>query len=343
MRVMNTAHAYLVAVLFAGIFSNVVRADSPAAPTPRITASEDGRFAFILTPGEEDWRGDKSRGIAYELTSTGELREIWRTEGWYSFQTFLALDGHHLVRMGPWNEGDSPKPDDLAVAFYRDGKLLKSHSTASLVRDHSRVVKSASHYQWLAEYPMVPRLGWDGDFRLTTIDGIEYRFDVTTGEIKSAETESTRSKGWASPRDIDRVLLAIQFADRPFRYADLVNHIGLPSQTRELSVGYGQGHRSQVLGLNYASSPYVGYALEIEVKTPAGAPVRYDGAIEGDVTALRLLYYTPDDRRLSVTASGEVERIVARVKAGSSQVTKTPSQLADEVLGQLNGRNAFAH
>lgn len=343
MSLMNTARAYFVAVSFAGILSSALRADSPAAPTPKFTASEDGRFAFVLTPGVDDWRGDKSRGIAYELTSTGELHEIWRTDGWYSFQTFLAADGHHLVRMGPWNEGESPKPDDLAVAFYRDGKLLKSHSTASLVRDHSRVVRSVSHYQWLAEYPVVPRLGWDGDFRLTTIDGIEYRFDITTGAIKSAETESTRSKGWAAPRDIDRVLLAIQFADRPFRYADLANHLGLSSQTRELSIGYGKGHMSQVLGLNYASSPYVGYALEIEIKNPAGAPVRYSGAIEGDVTALRLLYYTPDERRLPVTASGEVERIVTRVKAGNSPATKTPRQLAEEVLGQLNGRAAFAH
>lgn len=337
MKTIGFAFRRLLFAASAAMLLGTVRADSPAIPTPMITASEDGRYAFILTPGPEDWRGDKSSGIAYEVTHSGELREIWRTQGWYSFQTFLAADGRHLVRMGPWNEGDKPSESDIAVAFYRDGKLLKSYSTAALVRDRSRVITSVSHYRWLAEYPATPRLGWSGDFFLTAIDGMEYRFDVTSGEIKSAEAEESRSQGWATARDIDRILLAIQFADRRFPFPELGAQLGLPHRTRELSIGFGQGHQSQILGLNSSGSPYVGYALEIEVQKPASQTTTFSGTIAGDVTATRLLYYTPDERRLLVTASNDVKAVVAELKAVASASSKSPVQLAEEALTRFNG------
>ena len=101
----------------------------------------------------------------------------------------------YLVAMGPWNEGTEPKKEDMAVAFYREGKLLKQYSTADLVKDKSKVLASISHYRWLArdvdrmaEGKRDPdaelRIIGVNTFRLKTCDAITYEFDLTTGEIK---------------------------------------------------------------------------------------------------------------------------------------------------------------
>lgn len=196
----------ILLTLFCGM--QPVHADSPALPIAYVTAAYRGQYLFMMKPkldekseqlpnGEKTYgtKYDDGAGIAYEVLPLGGFREIWRTDGWYSFEVFLAIDGLHLVRMGPWNGGHEPQPDDLAVAFYREGKLIRKYSTVDLVKDKSKIQRSTSHYFWLARddfnsrsgnEPAIdvgPKLGWDGIFSLKTIDGISYRFDVTSGEI----------------------------------------------------------------------------------------------------------------------------------------------------------------
>jgi hypothetical protein len=168
-------------------------ADSPAPPVPYVAVAQRGTAYFKMIPREGKW-GDGS-GIAYRLRRDGSDEELWRTEGWYSFEVFLSYDGDYLVAMGPWSIGHEPSKEDLAVAFYRKGKLLRQYSTADLVKDKSKVSASVSHYMWLArdverfpdskEDPEAElRVSWDNTFRLKTCDGIVYEFDMTTGEIK---------------------------------------------------------------------------------------------------------------------------------------------------------------
>ena len=91
------------------------------------------------------WDQENGLGIAYRVRQDGTDEELWRTEGWYSFEVYLSFDGNYLVAMGPWSEGREPKKEDLAVAFYAKGKLLKQYSTTDLVRDKRKVVQSVSH------------------------------------------------------------------------------------------------------------------------------------------------------------------------------------------------------
>jgi hypothetical protein len=102
---------------------------------------------------------------------------------WYSHDVFLANDGDFLVRLGPWNSGSQPRKEDLAVAFYKEGRLLKSYSTAELMEDPKRVSRSVSHYEWRSSD--APYLGM-GEFWITTIEGRLFVFDLATGKIKSA-------------------------------------------------------------------------------------------------------------------------------------------------------------
>jgi hypothetical protein len=141
----------------------------------------------------------EAHGIAYRLTSDGEMKVIYRTEGWYSFEVFISMDGRFLVQMGPWNSGQEVSKTDLAVAFHRDGKLMRSYSTAELIKEPEQVERSASHYRWRAPSPfssdlneaqreaLSPRLSYHNEFTLNTIDGWTYTFDATTGQIKSTK------------------------------------------------------------------------------------------------------------------------------------------------------------
>lgn len=133
-------------------------------------------------------------GVAYRLEEDGTFTELWRTEKWYSFEVFLSENGRYLVRMGPWNSGHTPKKTHLAVAFYKEGTLLKTYSTAELVKSKRAVLTTVSHYMWLAranhdidDTPPDPeatlRLDYQNIFHLKTIDGIVYAFDATTGDI----------------------------------------------------------------------------------------------------------------------------------------------------------------
>ena len=91
----------------------------------------------------------EGRGIMYKLESDGRFKELYRTDGWYTYEAYPSSDGRYLVRMGPWNRGQNVSTKDLAVAFYRDGKLLKQYSTAALVKDHAQSsMPSVSHYRW---------------------------------------------------------------------------------------------------------------------------------------------------------------------------------------------------
>jgi hypothetical protein len=111
------------------------------------------------------------------------MKELYRVSGWYSWEVFISSDGRYLVQLGPWSVGDRPEPADLAVAFFKDGKLLKSYSTDQMLQDPLKIEKSVSHYVWRNHYCPCS-LGSGDIFSLHTIDGWTIEFDATTGEIK---------------------------------------------------------------------------------------------------------------------------------------------------------------
>ncbi len=199
-------YAYAVALLI-GLSSYPGFADSPAPPRPVFTASESGRFLFKMIP--EEWRhpdGNCTKsandfGVAYKVGVNGELTELWKVSGWFAFRVFLSDDGEHLVRVGPWNFGHEPEKGDLAVAFYKHGKLLKEYSTADLVEDKSAALTTVTHYVWLARTDYAVMLDPNNAFHIRTIDNIEYEFDITTGDIKFKKKPNTASPNTGNSSD----------------------------------------------------------------------------------------------------------------------------------------------
>jgi hypothetical protein len=123
-------------------------------------------------------------GTMYSVSRDGKFTPTWRVNGWYAFDVFVSNDGRSLVRIGNGPIGDAPSKSDLAVAFYNNGNLTKQYSTDDLVLKKSLVSVTISHYVWLADENAYPMKLQDLEFSLTTIDGMQYVFNVKTGEIE---------------------------------------------------------------------------------------------------------------------------------------------------------------
>lgn len=157
------------------------QADRPARPMRYVTVAPDGLSLFIMVPDTQR-TGDTvpAHGRALRLGEAGDLEPLWQVTGWYG-RTYLASGGEFLVREGPW--ASEPPDQALALAFYAQGRELRSYVVSELLDDPQSVVRSVSHYQWQGRQAGYPRLTDGGRFMLTTVEGDLLTFDVRTGEI----------------------------------------------------------------------------------------------------------------------------------------------------------------
>jgi hypothetical protein len=167
-------------------------ADSPARPRPYKVVSPGGKYVLVmLSPPSFD------QGAAYWIEPVAkEIRDIRRTyrqsglyrnDGsrvplwtvdWYADGVYVAPDGIHLVRFGPW----PVSLDEEAVSFFANGRLLHSYQIDELVDDPRQLPHSVSHFQWCKDSHFDDqRL----EYTAWTHDGNRVVFDVRTGEIIS--------------------------------------------------------------------------------------------------------------------------------------------------------------
>ena len=180
-----------IAVLLLVIAFDVsgARADDEASPIPYVTASSWGRYYFKMLPDpKHPFDRDKGNGIAYEVVEgdAGD-KEIWRTKGWYASRTAIAGGGRYLVRIGNWPRGRKPSGKHLGIAFYDNGKLIRSYSTKQLLRGLPAPPASVSHYQFIEKV-----VGFDEnselEFTIRLVGGRTCTFDVRTGKyVKKAK------------------------------------------------------------------------------------------------------------------------------------------------------------
>jgi len=163
------------------LFPYFAWADSIAAPYSYVAVAKHGHYYFKMTPDQDDRKGGS--GTCYKVTSKDSDEVLWRSHGWYAYSVYLSNHGEYLIRMGDSAKGHKLSDKDLAVAFYKEGKLLKRYSTKDLVKKAYAIKKTFSHYVWKADYPIFN--AYQQQFQLTTIDKIEYIFNITNGEIVS--------------------------------------------------------------------------------------------------------------------------------------------------------------
>lgn len=186
-------------IISAVILTHTAFADDPVLPYAWISTSENREYCFRMIPEKYHLESDKkiidrpAFCVASRLKKTGELQEIWRAEGWYAFSGHFSNDGRYFVCMGPW-ASDQEGHNDLALAFYDRGKLLKEYRVKDLIKDDFKLEYSVSHYRWQPEKQSLPTgfvNQWESRlFHLVMVDKTTYEFDFTTGAIVASGTDS---------------------------------------------------------------------------------------------------------------------------------------------------------
>ena len=157
-------------------------ADSTADPYSYTKSIAGGKFVFAMIA--RDAKLDAHPQIRGTFRVSGLYKNdgtnvpLW-TVDWYSYNVMLLDDGVHLVRPGPW----ASDYDDLAVAFYANGKLVREYAIDELVRFPQLMPHTASHFEWRRSSDLDELAG---TYLVTTMHGERYTFDAKTGEIKSA-------------------------------------------------------------------------------------------------------------------------------------------------------------
>ncbi|MEK7880662.1 MAG: hypothetical protein AAB210_02045 [Deltaproteobacteria bacterium] len=175
-------------VLFVLISCSPSAADKEARPYPYVATANNGRFYFKMSPDPNDpnaqWDLGKGYGTLFEINNDGTEKALWKVEGWYAFTTYISNDGKYLVRMNIWPGGQEPSDEHLAIAFYKNGKLLKSYSTKDLIKNPSVIRPMISHYSYLKKIVGFEE-PYNYRFTIQTVDNIEYVFDASNGMIVS--------------------------------------------------------------------------------------------------------------------------------------------------------------
>ncbi|HKG92629.1 MAG TPA: hypothetical protein VKA84_12080 [Gemmatimonadaceae bacterium] len=164
------------------------RRDDEASNVPHVAASAQGRCYAKSVPDSLYYSQAGSTRVYAVRAGRDTLLTTyrWFSQGIYLECSVSAGDGQvgtSVVRMGPWPRGDRAAASDLAIAFYRDGALLRRYSTLDLAGAPDRVQRSASHYRVIDS---VSGYRWAGEgnhytFELHTVGGRRLVFDPATG------------------------------------------------------------------------------------------------------------------------------------------------------------------
>jgi len=117
--------------------------------------------------------------------ANGSVTPIWSVD-WHAPTVYLSGDGRYLVRMGPWAQ----KRNDLAVAFYDRGKILRAYAIDDLVRNPDDLPRSISHFRWQRQVNLDDE---NGSFCVATLGNEIHEFDITTGRLTSSEVIESSS------------------------------------------------------------------------------------------------------------------------------------------------------
>jgi hypothetical protein len=116
--------------------------------------------------------------------------------GWFRVAS-LADDGEHFVA-GYWGMNLIPLNYDkqlVMLYFFKRGELLNHVTLEQIIRDNSKLRRTASHYAW-GNF-----LGLDksGRYVVETVEGRRIRFDLTTGTPITEEVTPPAAPKHATP------------------------------------------------------------------------------------------------------------------------------------------------
>lgn len=202
-----------ILAILACLFALPALADDEGSNTEHTVVSPDGHCSAKSVPAHlyDPPGGPRQEGYTEVFrTIAGRDMRVARFD-WYATTLYLlcgprAGDDVLVVRVGPWPRGRRPLPGHLALAFYRNDRLLKEYSTWDIAggqeADPRAVMTSVSHYdvfeeglgpvlipaaQARAEAPrrLAPAgTGNDWVVKAVTLDGRVLYFEAETGRLR---------------------------------------------------------------------------------------------------------------------------------------------------------------
>lgn len=177
-------------------------ADQEAYPTAYVAAG--GGWYAKCVPSNPAGAREAGTTTIYRVGQDADT--LVYTFDWYSPKIYITGwgGGVSIVRMGPWPRGYRASESDLAIAFYRDGRLVRRYSTLDLAGDTHHVQVSVSHYTVIKEVTgFVHLYEKSGDdtvtsdpdygFEVVLNGGRRMVFDLRTGEqIPTGANQLTR-------------------------------------------------------------------------------------------------------------------------------------------------------
>jgi len=160
--------------------------DQEASNTVYVRASQYGRnYAKSIPKGHY---GSEGKTSIYKVNKNDD--ELLYEFDWYSSNIFLLDYGISVVRMGSWARGREPNNDELAIAFYSNGKLLKKYSTKDIANIGHAPSVSVSHYTLFKEIIGYRRIvSNDYVFDILMHNDQTLSFNVSTGKVMDEITD----------------------------------------------------------------------------------------------------------------------------------------------------------
>ena len=145
---MAIRHFLILTTLVLLLYSNLW-ADEEASNRAYVVSSQYGQCYAKSVPDET--YGPKGTTKVYRVDA--KLDILVDTFSWYSHRIFIECNagspadtvGVSVVRLGPWARGHEASANDLAIAFYWKGNLLKRYSTLDIAGRPDNVSASVSH------------------------------------------------------------------------------------------------------------------------------------------------------------------------------------------------------
>lgn len=197
----------LLMALAVSAFASSAVADDEASNVAHVVPGPYGRCYAKSVPDHvydpEDEPRQQGRTIVYRVGDSEDVM-VQRLD-WFSQRLFVRCgpaDDIVVVRLGPWHRGHDPHADHLAIAFYKEGNLLKRYSTLDIAGGEKaknggpsifkNVSASVSHYTVFATAPEMVKIttargavfedNWV--IRAKTVDGRLLTFDMGTGDLR---------------------------------------------------------------------------------------------------------------------------------------------------------------
>ena len=174
-------------------------ADTVAPPCSYKEFSNDKNFFFVmLTPKNEKESecvgySDKKKAEAEKIKSTFSVsglysiknssKPLWKVS-WHSYQIYVANDGKHVIRIGPWASNAS----DEAFSFIENGEIIKTYAIKDLISSVESLPHSVSHFEWKKELEIDNETNF---FSATTLENKKFIFNLENGDVVSKPENDT--------------------------------------------------------------------------------------------------------------------------------------------------------